>query len=131
MRKRGRNLTAKHLQRARMLRQEMSLSERYMWNILRDRNLGFKFRRQHPLGDYVLDFYCAEALLNIETDGEQHRTTQARDRLRDREIERHGILTVRIPTLDLHDPVAEIRMGWRDRIVAICRERSEMLARSK
>jgi very-short-patch-repair endonuclease len=46
------------LKRARKLRSEMSLPERMLWRILRERPEGFKFRRQHPAGIYILDFYC-------------------------------------------------------------------------
>jgi very-short-patch-repair endonuclease len=64
---------------ARKLRQQHSDAERLMWAILRDRRFcGFKFRRQHPLPPYVLDFYCHIAGLAIELDGGQHNTDAAR-----------------------------------------------------
>jgi very-short-patch-repair endonuclease len=48
-------------------------AEAKLWHLLRDRRMaGFKFRRQHPLGRYILDFYCHEALLVVELDGGQH-----------------------------------------------------------
>jgi very-short-patch-repair endonuclease len=50
-----------------------------MWAMLRDRRFcGFKFRRQHPVKPYILDFYCEEAKLVIELDGGQHNTDSAR-----------------------------------------------------
>ena len=57
----------------------------------------YKFRRQHPLGRYVLDFYCEEARLAIELDGGQHGHPGRRDRdlNRDRELESQGIKTLR------------------------------------
>ena len=59
--------------RARQLRQAETWAEKIMWRWLRDRRFsGYKFRRQHPLGDYYLDFFCEEAGLNIELDGSQH-----------------------------------------------------------
>ncbi|PYQ27208.1 MAG: hypothetical protein DMF56_20755 [Acidobacteria bacterium] len=65
---------SKHMRdRARQLRQSATLSERRMWNWLRNRSFsGFKFRRQVPVGRYVLDFYCASLKLAIELDGHQH-----------------------------------------------------------
>ncbi|MDB5670096.1 MAG: hypothetical protein JWO25_1055, partial [Alphaproteobacteria bacterium] len=57
---------------ARGLRREMSLPEVLLWTRLRRRPQGFKFRRQQPAGRYVLDFYCHEAGLAIEVDGEAH-----------------------------------------------------------
>ncbi len=67
------------LQFARQLRKEQTDAERLMWALLRDRRLaGFKFRRQHPVEPYVLDFYCHEARLAIEIDGGQHNEPDAR-----------------------------------------------------
>ena len=53
------------VKRARKLRSEMSLPETILWRELRKRPGGHKFRRQHPAGKFVLDFYCAAARLNI------------------------------------------------------------------
>lgn len=50
----------------------MSLPEVLLWRILRQRQTGFRFRRQHPIGTWVLDFYCPEAKLGIEIDGISH-----------------------------------------------------------
>src|SRR6476660_2982130 len=58
--------------RARALRRDMTLPEGLLWRVLRERPNGFKFRRQHPLGRYVADFYCASARLVIEVDGQSH-----------------------------------------------------------
>ena len=58
--------------RARSLRKEMTPPERRLWNVLKHRPSGLKFRRQHPLGPYVLDFFCHEAALAIEIDGLAH-----------------------------------------------------------
>jgi type I restriction enzyme M protein len=67
------------LQLARDLRKDQSEAEVVMWALLRGRRLANKkFRRQHPLGSYVLDFYCAECALAVELDGGQHNTESAR-----------------------------------------------------
>jgi very-short-patch-repair endonuclease len=59
--------------RARMLRKKATDTERTLWRHLRNRNFaGYKFRRQHPLGCYILDFYSPEAKLAIELDGGGH-----------------------------------------------------------
>jgi very-short-patch-repair endonuclease len=56
---------------ARQLRQSETLAEEIAWNLLRDRKaFGLKFRRQQPLGGYIVDFYCHELRLIIELDGE-------------------------------------------------------------
>ena len=61
------------LQRVRELRQNATQAEQFLWQLLRNRQLmGFKFRRQHPLRGYVLDFYCHESGLGVELDGSPH-----------------------------------------------------------
>lgn len=58
---------------ARELRNKQTESEIILWNILKDYKLiGFKFRRQHPIANYIADFYCHKAKLIIEIDGEYH-----------------------------------------------------------
>jgi len=83
---------------ARQLRQEQTDAETLMWYLLRGRRLGgFKFRRQHPLDPYVLDFYCAELKLAIELDGGQHNKEEnrAKDATRTAHIEQQGITVIR------------------------------------
>src|SRR5215510_26634 len=59
--------------RARQLRRSSTDAERRMWSALRDRRLvRFKFRRQHPIGDFIVDFACTEHGLVVEIDGGQH-----------------------------------------------------------
>ena len=57
---------------ARELRQTQTPAETILWRYLRNRNLEYKFRRQHPIEFFIIDFYCAEAKLLIEIDGESH-----------------------------------------------------------
>jgi very-short-patch-repair endonuclease len=60
-------------QSARRLRQSMTDAERRLWLAIRDRRLaGYKFRRQHPIGGYVVDFACTKHHLVVEADGGQH-----------------------------------------------------------
>ena len=73
-----------------------------MWGRLRGRRLdGFKFRRQHPLGKYVLDFYCHEVRLAVEIDGASHGGDGRfeRDQRRDAWVLEQGIRTLRISAL--------------------------------
>ena len=61
------------IQTARQLRRDQTGEEKDLWRALRShRFAGFKFRRQHPAGIYILDFYCAAARLDVELDGFQH-----------------------------------------------------------
>jgi very-short-patch-repair endonuclease len=74
--------------RARSFRKTPTDAERRLWSELRNRELvGFKFRRQHPLGNRILDFYCEEAKLAIELDGAGHSYNLKREDDLDREIE--------------------------------------------
>lgn len=78
----------------------MSDAERKLWAKLRDRQLeGAKFRRQHPLGRYVLDFYCEDTQLVVEVDGRQH--TLAGDAERTAWLEAHGGRVMRFDNLDV------------------------------
>jgi len=73
--------------------------EARLWVCLRRRALdGLKFRRQHPIGPYVLDFYCAEAKLAVEVDGESHSHPDRveHDRRRTEWLERQGLAVFRI-----------------------------------
>jgi very-short-patch-repair endonuclease len=82
----------------RGLRSAMTTAERVLWAQLRRRQLhGFKFRRQHPVGEYVLDFYCVERTLAIEVDGDSHYVDNrpAHDEDRTRVLTREAIHVLR------------------------------------
>ena len=85
--------------RARQQRQEMSLPEVLLWNLLRKSPDGVHFRRQEGMGDYVLDFYCAKARVCIEIDGISHNMGDrpGLDRTRDAWLAAQGISIIRIP----------------------------------
>jgi very-short-patch-repair endonuclease len=89
--------------RARKLRREMTLPEVLLWNALRAASDGFRFRRQHPVGPYVLDFFCPSVRLAVEVDGAAHDMgdNPARDEQRDAWLERQGIRTLRIPAREV------------------------------
>ena len=85
-------------ERARQLRQVETWAEKLMWRWLRDRRFSsYKFRRQHPIGSYYLDFFCEEAELNIELDGSQHGFPDQRkhDLEREKFLQSLGIITLR------------------------------------
>ncbi|WP_420127403.1 endonuclease domain-containing protein [Longimicrobium sp.] len=93
---RVRNTTPELELRALQLRQEATPAEKLLWEALRAGRLdGHKFRRQHPLGRFILDFYCAKSRLCVEVDGEVHEKQRIRDMARDATLFSHGIVTRR------------------------------------
>ena len=86
------------MDRARLLRKKATQPERILWRHLRNRNFaGYKFRRQHPFDDYVVDFYCPSAKLAVELDGGGHnyQADQIRDRTRSEFLARRGVIVLR------------------------------------
>ena len=88
---------------ARSLRKSMSLPEVLLWQQLKARPGGYIFRKQHPIGPYVLDFACIKARLDIEVDGEAHSRGDrpVRDEARTDWLTRNGFATLRIPATDI------------------------------
>ncbi len=88
--------------RAKGLRRAMTLPEILLWKQLRGRD-GEKWRKQHPAGPYVLDFYCDAVRLCVEVDGEIHArgTAPQDDARRDRWLASHGVATLRIPAAEI------------------------------
>ena len=99
----------------------MTLPEVLLWQQLRLRPGGFRFRKQHPAGPYVMDFYCAEARLCVEVDGAVHSTGSepASDERRDALLASHGVETLRIPAREVFADMDGV-VGW---IVAVASAR--------
>jgi very-short-patch-repair endonuclease len=97
-------VATKTLGRARALRRKMTLPEVVLWTALRKARLGrLRFRRQHPLGPYILDFYCSSARLAIEVDGAAHeRDEQAQhDAQRTAWLAKRGVRVIRFSAKDV------------------------------
>ena len=77
------------------LRDNQTFAERVLWQELRTKQLGHKFRRQHPLHGFIVDFYCYELMLVIEIDGPVHDLLQIRDAMKDRILQQHGFTVLR------------------------------------
>ncbi len=83
--------------RARYLRNNMTDTERFVWRRIRYRQIGgFKFRRQHPLGPYIVDFVCLERKLVLELDGGQHAARIEYDAQRTAWLEERGYRVFRL-----------------------------------
>ncbi|MDO8296917.1 MAG: DUF559 domain-containing protein [Caulobacter sp.] len=108
--------------RARAHRQTMTPSEVALWRVLRaNRFKGLRFRRQHPFGPYILDFYCDRAKLAVEVDGgvHQHEAQMMQDAARDAWVAQHGVRTLRLPArlvlenIDAALGLISAELGWR------------------
>ncbi|MGE4251802.1 MAG: endonuclease domain-containing protein [Parvibaculaceae bacterium] len=87
---------------ARKLRKEQTDAERRLWWHLRNRQLeGWKFRRQFPIGGYIVDFACIDAKLIVELDGGQHSEQGYHDEQRTRALERAGFVVLRFWNSDV------------------------------
>ena len=90
--------------RARTLRTTSTDAERALWQALRSRQLGgYKFRRQHPFENFVLDFYAPEVSLAIEIDGDVHVDPERKsyDAWRERKLVAHGVRVLRFTNADV------------------------------
>jgi very-short-patch-repair endonuclease len=102
------------LERAREMRHPQTPAEAALWRVLRNHNLKYKFRRQHPIDHYIIDFYCAQAKLCIEIDGASHfePEQQKYDALRTEILEELGCKVIRFTNNDvrynIHAVVDEI-----------------------
>ena len=103
-------MTLRKVQIARGLRATSTLAERRAWTLLRNRRmLGFKFRRQHVVDGFVVDFYCAEHRLVVELDGPIHRVprTVEYDAARTARLEARGLRVVRLKNEDVRRTTIE------------------------
>ncbi len=90
--------------RSRELRKNMTPPERKLWAVLRRDSTGFTFRRQHPIGRYIADFYCREAALVVEVDGamaHSHPAAIEHDRVRDEFLRSLNLRTLRFPAVEV------------------------------
>lgn len=95
---------------ARELRQPQTPAEATIWHHLRNRSLGYKFRRQHPIDYFIIDFYCARAKLLIEIDGESHmkKSQKEYDQARTEYLETRGYKVIRFTNGDVRYNVQSV-----------------------
>ena len=107
---------------ARQLRKRMSPSEIRLWRALKLRPNGIQFRRQHPVGPFVVDFFCKAAGLAIEVDGIAHELgdNPRRDQKRDEWMRMQGVETLRIPAEEVRGNLEGVVVH----IVSCCLERT-------
>ena len=103
-------MTRATIERCRELRRESSVPERLIWSKLRAAHFGVKFRRQHPVGPYIADFYCHAFKLGVEIDGMTHASVAApeHDRRRDAWMRAQGYRILRIPVADISKSLSDV-----------------------
>jgi very-short-patch-repair endonuclease len=107
---------------AKALRKPQTPTESLLWNELRDRRFqGLKFRRQHAVRNFVLDFYCHELRLAVEVDGGVHESPAARlaDSARQAELEAEGIRFFRVPAWKVEREIAAVLADLASAVEAI------------
>ena len=93
-----------NIKKCRNLRKNQTEAEKRLWALLRNRQLdGVKFRRQFPIGSFIVDFYSPEYRLGIEADGGQHHKEEGRrrDELRTKELSRQGVHIARFSNREI------------------------------
>lgn len=92
---------------ARVLRNNMTEPEWKLWGHIRRKQLGVKFKRQVPIGNYIVDFFALKIGLVIEVDGSQHLTEKGaqKDKIRSEFLEKYGIKIIRYTNLDIFENI--------------------------
>ncbi len=99
--------------RARAHRKAPTASEALLWSQLRGRALGVRWRRQHPAGPFILDFYCASAGLVVEVDGASHDERALADRMRDDALISMGLRVLRVKAWLVERDIASVLAAIR------------------
>ncbi|MBS3771068.1 MAG: endonuclease domain-containing protein [Bacteroidales bacterium] len=95
-------------QRAKSLRKNMTGAENMLWEKLRNKQLGVRFKPQHPIGRFIEDFYCHKAKLVVEIDGEIHNGQKKYDIGRTGEMEEYGIRVLRVKNYEVFEDIEEV-----------------------
>ncbi len=114
--------------RAAELRKNMTNEEKYLWRQLRNRQMkGLKFRRQHPVDIFILDFYCHECRLAVEVDGEIHQTPDQKewDENRTFELNEFGITVLRFTNEDVWNHMKDVLKQIEKEIERLMNDKKE------
>ncbi|WP_424961510.1 endonuclease domain-containing protein [Ekhidna sp.] len=92
---------------AKKLRQNMTLGEILLWNEIKNKQLGFRFSRQIPIDEYIVDFYCKDLFLAIEVDGVTHtyEDQSLKDEVRQKRLEELGVRVLRFDDFDVKNKI--------------------------
>ena len=92
----GQKVTKAKLERAKELRREMTPAEKLLWQEVRAKKLGVRFRRQQVIQGFIVDFYCHRAALVVEVDGDVHDLQKEEDERREKVLSALGLRIVRV-----------------------------------
>jgi 2-oxoglutarate/2-oxoacid ferredoxin oxidoreductase subunit alpha len=106
--------------RAKECRRALTPSEARLWEALRQQRLdGYKFRKQHPIGPFIVDFYCPEPQLAVEVDGSVHDHQHERDRERQQLIESTGVRFVRVSATQVESDLGSVLAAIREAVARL------------
>ncbi len=91
--------------KAQMLRNSMTVSEKTLWENLKENKLGVRFKHQHPIDIFIADFYCHALKLVIEIDGDYHQFQIEKDKARTEELQNIGIEVIRFTNEDVENNI--------------------------
>lgn len=113
--------TPQTLKKAKLLRKNMTSSESLLWEKLQGKQiLGLRFRRQHPINIYIVDFYCHAAKLVVELDGEIHKSKKEYDNERTLDLEMYGLKVLRFYNSKVEKDIENVINKIEKTIVSIC-----------
>lgn len=102
---------------ARKLRKDGNLSEVLLWQQVKKRQVqGYKFLRQKPIGNYIVDFFCKELMLAVEIDGDSHDHKMEADRIRQKNLEAFGVRFLRFLDRDVKNNLEGVVLMIHQRV---------------
>ncbi|MDX1284767.1 MAG: endonuclease domain-containing protein [Draconibacterium sp.] len=103
--------TSESLKKAQLLRNKLTPAEEILWEKVKGKQvLGLRFRRQHPINIYIVDFYCHSAKLVVELDGAFHKEQKEYDKARTKDLELYGIKVLRFYNSEVELNVEKVVM---------------------
>jgi len=115
----GQRVTKEKLERAKELRREMTPAEKVLWQEVRAKKLGVRFRRQQVIQGFIVDFYCHKAALVVEVDGDIHDLQQEEDARREKALSALGLRIVRFRNDEVVRNVSAVVRKIRDLVFVL------------
>ncbi len=104
-------------QKAESLRQNMTQAEKLLWNRLNKNQLGYRFKAQHPIDIFIVDFYCHKFGLVVEVDGEIHFSQQEYDAGRTADLEKYGLKVIRFTNNEITHDIEKVVSKIKDYLI--------------